>query len=57
VSDDNGLKVASLLDLAGTKASVVQLRPEKKDYLDLDVCGSCLRIPRFAWRQPRERSI
>lgn len=37
VSDDNGLKVASLLDLAGTKASVVQLRPEKKDYLDLDV--------------------
>jgi hypothetical protein len=37
VSDDNGLKVASLLDLAGTKASVVQLRPEKKDYIDLDV--------------------
>jgi hypothetical protein len=37
VSDDNGLKVASLLDLAGTKASIVQLRPEKKDYLDLDV--------------------
>jgi Nucleotidyl transferase AbiEii toxin, Type IV TA system len=37
VSDDNGLKVASLLDLAGTKASVVQLRPEKKDYLDLDM--------------------
>jgi hypothetical protein len=37
VSEDNGLKVASLLDLAGTKASVVQLRPEKKDYLDLDM--------------------
>jgi hypothetical protein len=37
VSDDNGLKVASLLDLAGTKASVVQVRPERKDYLDLDV--------------------
>ena len=37
ISDDNGLKVASLLDLAGTKASVVQVRPEKKDYLDLDV--------------------
>jgi Nucleotidyl transferase AbiEii toxin, Type IV TA system len=37
VSDDNGLKVASLLDLAGTKASVVQVRPEAKDYLDLDV--------------------
>lgn len=37
VSGDNGLKVASLLDLAGTKASVVQVRPERKDYLDLDV--------------------
>jgi hypothetical protein len=37
VSDDNGLKVASLLDLAGTKASVVQVRPEAKDYLDLDM--------------------
>jgi len=36
VSEDNGLKVASLLDLAGTKASVVQLRAEAKDYLDLD---------------------
>jgi len=30
VSDDNGLKIASLLDLAGTKASVVQVRPEEK---------------------------
>jgi hypothetical protein len=37
VSDDNGLKIASLLDLAGTKASVVQVRPEAKDYLDLDI--------------------
>jgi Nucleotidyl transferase AbiEii toxin, Type IV TA system len=37
LSDDNGLKIASLLDLAGTKASVVQVRPERKDYLDLDV--------------------
>jgi hypothetical protein len=36
VSDDNGLKIASLLDLAGTKASVVQLRAEAKDYIDLD---------------------
>jgi len=33
---DNGLYVASLLDLAGTKASVVQVRAEAKDYLDLD---------------------
>jgi Nucleotidyl transferase AbiEii toxin, Type IV TA system len=37
VSEDNGLKIASLLDLAGTKASVVQLRAEAKDYLDLDM--------------------
>jgi hypothetical protein len=37
LSDGNGLKVAPLLDLAGTKASVVQVRPEKKDYLDMDV--------------------
>jgi len=36
VSMDNGLRVASLLDLAGTKASVVQVRAEAKDYLDLD---------------------
>lgn len=34
-SEDNGLKIASMLDLAGTKASVVQLRSEAKDYLDL----------------------
>lgn len=36
VADDNGLKIASLLDLAGTKASVVQVRGEAKDYLDMD---------------------
>jgi hypothetical protein len=28
--------VAALLDLAGTNASVVQLRAEAKDYLDID---------------------
>jgi hypothetical protein len=28
--------VASLLDLAGTKVSVVQMRAEAKDYLDID---------------------
>ena len=33
VVKDNGLKVASLLDLAGTKASILQLRAEAKDYL------------------------
>ena len=33
---DNGLKIASLLDLAGTKASVLQVRAEAKDYIDMD---------------------
>jgi hypothetical protein len=36
VVEENNLKVASLLDLAGTKASVIQVRAEAKDYLDLD---------------------
>jgi len=36
IAGDNRLQVASLLDLAGTKASVVQLRAEAKDYLDID---------------------
>ena len=36
ITEDNNLKVASLLDLAGTKASVIQVRAEVKDYLDLD---------------------
>ena len=36
VAADNGLGVASLLDLAGTKASVVQVRAEAKDYVDMD---------------------
>jgi hypothetical protein len=36
VAADNGLKVASLLDLAGTKVSVVQQRAEAKDYIDID---------------------
>ena len=31
-----GLRVASLLDIAGTKAAVVQKRAEVKDYLDMD---------------------
>lgn len=33
---DTHLQVASLLDLAGTKAAVVQKRAEAKDYIDLD---------------------
>jgi len=36
VAEDNGLGIASLLDLAGTKASVVQVRAEAKDYIDID---------------------
>lgn len=36
IAPDNGLQVASLLDLAGTKANVVQLRAEAKDYRDID---------------------
>lgn len=35
VAPDNGLKIASLLDLADTKAAVVQKRAEAKDYFDL----------------------
>lgn len=36
VAQGNLLKVASLLDLAGTKVAVVQKRAETKDYLDID---------------------
>lgn len=36
VAEDNGLKIASLLDLSGTKASVLQVRAEAKDYIDMD---------------------
>jgi hypothetical protein len=36
IAPDNGLRVASLLDLAGTKVSVVQMRAEAKDYIDID---------------------
>ena len=35
IAPDNGLRVASLLDLAGTKASVVQQRAEARDYIDI----------------------
>ncbi|MEZ5583825.1 MAG: hypothetical protein R3F37_14715 [Candidatus Competibacteraceae bacterium] len=36
IAPDNGLRIASIIDLAGMKASVVQKRAEAKDYLDLD---------------------
>ena len=33
VARGNNVRVASLLDLGGTKASVVQMRAEAKDYI------------------------
>lgn len=33
---DIGIRIASAVDLAGTKASVVQRRSEAKDYVDID---------------------
>ncbi|MEO5362620.1 MAG: nucleotidyl transferase AbiEii/AbiGii toxin family protein [Magnetococcus sp. DMHC-8] len=36
IAPDHGLQVAALLDLAGMKAAVVQMRAEAKDYLDMD---------------------
>ncbi len=36
ISADIGLRIASKIDLAGTKAAVVQQRSESKDYIDLD---------------------
>ena len=33
---ENNLKIASLLDLAGTKLSVIPMRAEAKDYFDVD---------------------
>lgn len=36
LANDSHLRVASLVDLAGMKAAVVQKRAEAKDYIDLD---------------------
>jgi hypothetical protein len=36
VAEDNGLQVASLLDLAGTKSLVIQVRAAAQDYIDMD---------------------
>jgi hypothetical protein len=36
IASDNRLRIASLLDLAGAKAAVVQQRAEAKDYRDID---------------------
>lgn len=35
ICPDNGLKIASLLDIAGTKVKTVQERAEAKDYIDI----------------------
>jgi hypothetical protein len=40
VARESGLHIASLTDLAGTKAAVVQQRAEAKDYLDIDAIMS-----------------
>ncbi len=36
ICEDNKLQVAAMLDLAGSKAKVVQQRAEAKDYIDID---------------------
>ena len=36
IAMDNGLQVASLLDLAGTKSLVIQVRAAAQDYIDMD---------------------
>ncbi len=36
IAPETNLRVATLLDLAGTKAAVVQKRAEAKDYIDID---------------------
>ena len=36
LADDNGLQVASLLDIAATMVAVVQKRAAAKDYIDID---------------------
>ena len=36
IASAHGLKIASLIDLAGMKAAVVQQRAEAKDYIDTD---------------------
>jgi hypothetical protein len=36
MAEHNGLKIASLIDIAGTKAAVVQQRAQARDYIDID---------------------
>jgi hypothetical protein len=44
IAPDIGLRVASLLDLVGTKGAVVQQRAEAKDYPDIDAILRSSRI-------------
>ena len=44
IAPETGLRIASLLDLAATKAAVVQQRAEAKDYIDIDAILSDGRI-------------
>lgn len=37
IAEGNGLRVASLLDISGTKVAVVQQRAQARDYIDIDV--------------------
>ncbi|HTT84463.1 MAG TPA: nucleotidyl transferase AbiEii/AbiGii toxin family protein [Rhizomicrobium sp.] len=43
-SPDNGLRIASLPDLAATKMAVVQMRAEARDYIDIDALIERARI-------------
>jgi hypothetical protein len=48
VVPSNGLQVASLIDLAGTKASVIQVRGEARDYIDIDaLLGAGIALPQM----------
>ncbi len=44
-AEDNGIAIASLLDLAGMKVSVVTQRAEIKDYLDIHALLTQEKIP------------
>lgn len=45
LAPENGLKIASLLDIAGTKAQVVQARSSAKDYTDIDALITLADLP------------
>jgi len=48
IAPDNGLQIASLLDLSGAKARVVQMRAEARDYIDIDalLCDGRIDLPK-----------